>query len=390
MRVGASRSTAGSSVAPGGQNRVRSWEWGSPEPPATNSRLPKQKAWVRVKMGLSEGMASDTSRGKSPAESKTSLLSTLPTKDIPASFLKQITNDYSPERELGTGAFGTVYKGILGDGEVIAVKKLRENSPIAQDKTFKNEVGNLMAAQHENIVKLVGFCHETHKKVVEHSGKYIIVDVAEILLCYEYLPKGSLDKHIFTEPSRTDWDTRFKLIKGICNGLHFLHNEMDGPVVHMDLKPDNILLDDHMVPKIADFGLSRLFGQDQTRMNTLNIVGAFGYMAPEYLYRGEISTQADIYSLGLLIIQISTGENNIPNVKDKCGEKFIEKVQKIWTELHITSKYASFGPDPLKQIKACIEIGLQCVEHERKKRPSIVKIVEKLNENILFIAVTPF
>ncbi|XP_066339860.1 cysteine-rich receptor-like protein kinase 44 [Miscanthus floridulus] len=309
--------------------------------------------------------------------STSSLLSTLP-KDIPASFLKQITKDFSPELELGKGAFGTVYQGIAENGEMIAVKKLGENCPVA-DKTFSNEVCNLMAAQHENIVKLVGYCHESQKKVVQHNGRYIIVDIAEIFLCYEYLPKGSLDNYLFAESNRIDWDTRFRIVQGICNGLHFLHKEMDQPVVHMDLKPENILLGDNMVPKIADFGLSRLFGQEQTRMNTQNVVGSLGYMAPEYLYRGEISTQSDIYSLGLLIIQISTGEKNTPNAEDKCGRKFIEKVQKSWTDGHISSKYTSFDPDRLQQIKMCVEIGLQCVEHERKMRPSIADIVEKLN-----------
>ncbi|RCV05987.1 hypothetical protein SETIT_1G126900v2, partial [Setaria italica] len=306
------------------------------------------------------------------------LVSTLP-NNIPASFLKQITDDFSPERELGKGAFGIVYKGILENGELIAVKKLGENPPMALDKTFNNEVGNLMAVRHENIVKLVGFCHESQKKLVPHNGRYIIVDITEIFLCYEYLWKGSLDNYLFAESNRLDWDTRFKIVKGICRGLHFLHNEMDRPVVHMDLKPENILLDDNMVPKIADFGLSRLFGQEQTRMHTQNVVGSLGYMAPEYLYRGEISTQSDIYSLGLLIIQISTGEKNIPDAEDKCGKKFIEKVHENWADRHITSKYASFDANRLQQIEMCVEIGLQCVDHERKKRPSIVDILDKLD-----------
>ncbi|WVZ53160.1 hypothetical protein U9M48_004141 [Paspalum notatum var. saurae] len=173
----------------------------------------------------------------------------LPTKNIPASFLKQIANDFSPERELGKGVFGIVYKlelltqGILEDGEVIAVKKLVESSLVSLEKTFSNEVGNLMVVQHEDIVKLVGFCHETHKKVFYSAMN-------------EYLPKGSLDKYIFAQSNRIDCDIRFKVIRGICNGLYFLHNKIHGPVVHMDLKPENILLDDNMVPKIVDFGLS--------------------------------------------------------------------------------------------------------------------------------------
>ncbi|KAL6868111.1 hypothetical protein ACP4OV_014956 [Aristida adscensionis] len=308
--------------------------------------------------------------------SKPSLLSTLP-KQLPAEFLKDITNGFSPDRKLGQGAFGTVFKGFLQDGEPIAVKKLQENSPVAPEKQFKNEVGNLMAIQHGNIVKLVGFCHELQKKVIEHSGRYIIVDVVESLLCYEYASNGSLVNHIFE--NRLDWNTRFKIIKGICQGLHFLHKEMDRPIVHLDLQPANILLDDNMVPKIADFGLSRLFGEEQTRINTLNVVGAKGYMAPEYLYRGEISPRSDIYSLGLLIIEITTGEKNSSNDQDMSARQFVEKVRQTWTNERIASKYSSLNSDGLQQVKTCIETGLKCADLDPKKRPTIVEVLDKLN-----------
>ncbi|TVU02209.1 hypothetical protein EJB05_52305, partial [Eragrostis curvula] len=322
-------------------------------------------------------MDTDAGKGKGTSESKISLLSKL--QNIPASFLKEITDNLSSDREIGDkGAFGTVYKGILEDGDVIAVKKLGENCPVGQEKSFDNEVRNLMAVQHTNIVKLLGFCHETQKKVVEHNKKYIIVDVTETFLCYEYVPKGSLEKYLF-ESNKIDWDTRFKIIKGICQGLHFLHKEMDRPVVHMDIRPDNIMLDDKMIPKISDFGLSRLMGQEQTRMNTQTVVGALGYMAPEYLYRGEISTQSDIYSLGILIIQISTGEKIKPSVEDKCGTQFIDQVRKNWTDRQIASMHAKLDAHRLKEIKKCIEIGLQCVDVDRKKRPPIEDIIATLN-----------
>ncbi|TVU13888.1 hypothetical protein EJB05_37321, partial [Eragrostis curvula] len=321
-------------------------------------------------------MAGGASSRVSSGESNASLLRTL--QNIPASFLKEITDNFSPERKLGKGAFGTVYKGILRDESTIAVKKLEQNSQMPAERQFTNEVGNLMAIQHENIVKLVGYCHESHKEVVEHNGKYIIVDVTETFLCYEYLPRGSLDTYLF-ESHRIDWDTRFNIIKGICKGLHFLHTGMDTPVVHMDIKPDNILLDDNMAPKISDFGLSRLFGKEQTRINTQNVVGALGYLAPEYLYRGEISTQSDIYSLGILILQIGTGDKITPNNEDKCGTKFIEQVRQKWTLHQITSTFASFDARRLQEVKMCIQIGFECVEDDRKKRPSIVDIVDRLS-----------
>ncbi|CAO2148435.1 unnamed protein product [Urochloa humidicola] len=318
-------------------------------------------------------MASHDSRGNRP-----SLLSTLP-KQLPAEFLKEITNGFSDDRKLGHGAFGTVYKGFLQDGQAIAVKKLADNSPVAPEKQFKNEVGNLMAIQHQNIVRLVGYCHEAQKKVIEHNGRYILVDVVESLLCYEYAPNGNLDKLIFDVSSRPDWKTCFKIIKGICQGLHFLHKEMDRPIVHLDLQPANILLDENMVPKISDFGLSRLFGEEQTRINTINVVGKKGYMAPEYLYRGEISTRSDIYSLGIVIMEITTGERNSLNDKDMSARDFVDKVRDTWTDEHIASKNSFLDAGSLQEVKICIEIGLECVNIDQNKRPTIVEIVEKLN-----------
>jgi serine/threonine protein kinase len=297
-------------------------------------------------------------------------------QDLPLDFLRTITDQFSAERIIGTGGFGTVYKGIMPDEEPIAVKKLAENAPLARDKAFTNEVQNMMALRNENIVRLVGYCHEGQKKVVQNNGRYIVADVFESLLCYEYLPKGSLQKNLFDGRTNMEWCTRFKIIKGICNGLLFLHRI---PIIHMDLKPENILLDHNMTPKIADFGLSRLFGQEQTRANTQNVVGSYGYIAPEYLYRGEISTQSDIYSLGLLIIETTTGEKNQPKQNEPSARDFIEKVRQTWTYDYIASMFPKFNANDLQEVRVCIEIGLECVQIDRKKRPSVENIVERLN-----------
>ncbi|VAI54920.1 unnamed protein product [Triticum turgidum subsp. durum] len=318
-------------------------------------------------------MATDISTGKNE-ESKVTVLSTLP-KNLPLDFLKTITDQFSSARIVGTGAFGTTYTGIMPDGTVIAVKKLAENTPLSRDKAFSNEIQNIMALHHANIVQLVGYCHEGQKKVVVNNGRYIVADVVESLLCYEYLPRGSLDKYLFDESSiHIDWNTRFKIIKGVCDGLHFLHA---CNIIHMDLKPESVLLDVDMVAKISDFALSRLFGQEQTRMNTLNVVGSYGYMAPEYVYRGEISSETDIYSLGLIIAETVTRERN--DRTDVCARSFIQNVREKWTCDHIVSAYSSVDGSSLQQIKVCIEIGLECVEIDRKKRPSIDNIISRLD-----------
>ncbi|XP_047087187.1 cysteine-rich receptor-like protein kinase 10 isoform X1 [Lolium rigidum] len=325
-----------------------------------------------------------------PSGSKTQENNTSPElpEELPYDFLKQITNDFAEDRKISGSPFGTLYKGFVPDGDrVIAVRKLQENAPMPADKTFSKEVQNVMALKHENIVQLVAFCSETTKKLVQFDGKYIQADITESLLCYEYLPDGSLEEKLFeaeaaedvssAEPS-IDWGTRFKIIKGICKGLQYLH-KLDIPIIHMDLKPENILLDANMVPKIADFAFSRVFGQEQTRLCTQTVVGSYGYMAPEYLYKGEISAQSDIYSLGLMIIEITTREKNCPEKDQPSARKFIDKVCKEWTPEHIASKYALLDSEGHKQVKACIEIGLKCVEVDRKCRPPIDEIVDTLN-----------
>ncbi|KAM0930231.1 hypothetical protein ACQ4PT_000999 [Festuca glaucescens] len=325
-----------------------------------------------------------------PSGSKTQENNTSPElpEELPYDFLKKITNDFAEDRKISGSPFGTLYKGFVPDGDrVIAVRKLQENAPMPADKTFSKEVQNVMALKHENIVQLVAFCSETTKKLVQFDGRYIQADITESLLCYEYLPDGSLEEKLFganvaedvssAEPS-IDWGTRFKIIKGICKGLQYLH-KLDIPIIHMDLKPENILLDANMVPKIADFALSRVFGQEQTRLCTQTVVGSYGYMAPEYLYRGEISAQSDIYSLGLMIIEITTREKNYPEKDQPSARNFIDKVRKEWTPEHIALKYALLDSEGLKQVKACIEIGLKCVEVDRECRPPIDEIVDSLN-----------
>ncbi|PUZ44338.1 hypothetical protein GQ55_8G079100 [Panicum hallii var. hallii] len=322
-------------------------------------------------------MASDASRGESLERQQS--LPTLPSK-LTLDYLKKITNDFSPDRELGHSAFGTYYKGIRGNGDILAVKKLAENSPLPREKTFVNEVTNLMALQHENITELVSFCREAQIKLDQREGRYVAVHIDESLLCYKYLSKGSLDLHLFDEThNKIDWDKRFKIIKGICQGLRFLHKELDRPLVHMNLVPSSIWLDDNWVPKIADFGLSRLFGE-QTQVYTKNVVGQNGYMAPEYLFNGEITTGLDIYSLGMIILEIVTGERNGANREDRAATKFVDKVRQDWkTDDDITCKYPSLTDFGLEQVKACIVIALKCLEADQNKRPSIEDIIDKLN-----------
>ncbi|TVU26091.1 hypothetical protein EJB05_28620, partial [Eragrostis curvula] len=230
---------------------------------------------------------------------------------LPYWFLKDITGNFSTEQELGRGGFGVVYKGVLRSSQIIAVKQLLDSN-LVNDDVFQKEVTNVMGIKHKNIVQLVGYCSETRCEAIKlPNGINVMAEKRKRLLCFEYLPNKSLDKYIYDESAGLDWNQRYEIIKGICSGLHFLHQECH--IVHLDLKPENILMDDTMRPKIADFGLSKLLGaqKSQTIING-DIAGSRGYMAPEYMLQGVVSPMADMFSLGVIIIEIITGRKNYP------------------------------------------------------------------------------
>ncbi|KAG0514816.1 hypothetical protein BDA96_10G225900 [Sorghum bicolor] len=304
-------------------------------------------------------------------------------RNLSLEYLRNITNNFSDERLLGEGGFGTVYKGVLPNGESMAVKKLNSSMPGVKDKQFENEAYHLMRLKHPNIVLLVGWCSETEDIYVEYNGKYICAEKSERLLCLEYMPKGNLRGYLSDESSGLTWETRYKIIEGICYGLHYLHEErqLNAPIIHMDLKPANILLDNNMVPKIADFGMSRLFSEEKTWTCTISRDGTLGYMAPEYINRGLISTKSDIFSLGVIIIEIVTGQRDYPDESETgiSSQEFTELVLKNWRDrLQKSLRYTSLEID-YQQIKRCIEIGLDCLKLDRWRRPTISQVIKMLH-----------
>ncbi|TVU45851.1 hypothetical protein EJB05_05355, partial [Eragrostis curvula] len=233
-----------------------------------------------------EGMLRDESKGLRP---------------LPLSLLQTITNNFSEEMKLGRGGFAQVYKvrktvtqasecglnhrysghpfscsqakpqlqGILGS-KMIAVKKLYGEMDINETQ-FVKEIECLMKARHKNIVRFLGYCADTQGLVHDIGGKSVLADVRSRALCFEYVVNGSLDKHITDASRGLEWRVRYKIIKGICEGLHYLHTNH---ILHLDLKPANILVDDNMVPKIADFGLSRRLDQNQSTVIGITPMGS--------------------------------------------------------------------------------------------------------------------
>ncbi|KAJ6829507.1 putative receptor-like protein kinase [Iris pallida] len=213
------------------------------------------------------------------------------------SVLRTATDDFSDSNKLGQGGFGAVYKGTMPDGQEIAVKRLSASSNQGIGE-LKNELLLVAKLQHKNLVRLRGVCLEQEEK----------------LLVYEYVPNRSLDTFLFdpVKSVQLDWERRFNIIGGIARGLRYLHEESHLKVIHRDLKASNVLLDSDMNPKIADFGLARLFAVDETQC-TGRVVGTFGYMAPEYAMHGLLSVKLDVFSFGVLLLEIVIGRKNNPN-----------------------------------------------------------------------------
>uniref|UniRef100_A0A0E0DD19 Protein kinase domain-containing protein n=1 Tax=Oryza meridionalis TaxID=40149 RepID=A0A0E0DD19_9ORYZ len=293
--------------------------------------------------------------------------------------LEEVTNGFSEEHKVGSGGYGVVYKGVLDNNTEIAIKKLHQMVGL-DEKLFTKEFNNLMRVQHKNIIRLVGYCYDIQHKHIKVDGNYIFSRIEERALCFEYLQHGSLDKFLSDKSCEHDWHTRYKIIMGICEGLDYLHNgRPEYQIVHLDLKPANILLDENKMPKIADFGLSRLFSSTQT-FTTRTFIGTVGYMPPEYIERRHISMKFDVFSLGVIIIEIMAGPSGRSTSAEMSPQQFIDIVQEKWKKrTQEISSHTSHEADSL-EVKTCIEIAVRCVEADRKKRPTVREIIDKLNE----------
>ncbi|XP_047974248.1 cysteine-rich receptor-like protein kinase 44 [Salvia hispanica] len=279
------------------------------------------------------------------------------------------TNNFSDTHKIGQGGFGAVYKGTLRKGQQIAVKRLSRNSEQGELE-FKNEVVLMAKLQHRNLVRLLGFS----------------LRGAERLLVYEFVQNGSLDCSVFDPMKRLaiNWDNRFKIIKGIAKGLVYLHEDSRLRVIHRDLKASNVLLDEDNNPKISDFGMARLFTQDETRANTRRIVGTYGYMAPEYARNGHFSMKSDVFSFGVLVLEIISGQSNNSFKDVENGENVEYMLSFAWRNWRAGTANKMIDPTLMSasasrnDMLRCIHIGLLCVQENASDRPTMASVVVML------------
>ncbi|KAL6207026.1 hypothetical protein ACLB2K_024271 [Fragaria x ananassa] len=289
-------------------------------------------------------------------------------KDLEYFDLKSIlvaTDNFSTANKLGEGGFGPVYKGLLANGEEIAVKRLSKNSGQGLEQ-FKTELKLIAKLQHRNLVRLLGCCINTEEK----------------MLIYEYLPNKSLDFFIF-DRSRSlsiDWKDRFEIINGIARGVLYLHQDSRLKIVHRDIKASNVLLDSTMNPKISDFGLAKMLGEDQLQANTNRVIGT-GYMSPEYAMEGRYSTKSDVFSFGVLLLEIISGKRNTDHNLDSPSRNLIGKIWDMWREgqaLGIVDPSLSLYP--AHEVSRCIHIGLLCMQESTTDRPTMSEVVYMLGK----------
>ncbi|KAG6703114.1 hypothetical protein I3842_07G067600 [Carya illinoinensis] len=280
--------------------------------------------------------------------------------------IRVATENFSEVNKLGEGGFGAVYKGKLQNGLEIAVKRLSMGSRQGNIE-FENEVLLLARLQHRNLVRIKGFCLEGNER----------------LLIYEFVPNASLDHFLF-DPIRQvqlNWEKRHQVIEGIARGLLYLHEDSRLRIIHRDLKASNILLDAYMNPKISDFGTARLL--DRTEGNTVRIIGTYGYMPPEYAQCGAFSMKSDVFSFGVLILEMASGRKN-----NSFSEGLLSYAWENWrqgTPLNIVDP--TLMVNSTIQILRCIHIGLLCVQENINDRPTTASVVLMLGSESTTLAV---
>ncbi|KAK9107006.1 hypothetical protein Syun_023017 [Stephania yunnanensis] len=294
--------------------------------------------------------------------------------DLPLFSLASVssaTNNFSEANKLGQGGFGPVYKGTLLNGQEVAIKRLSRGSGQGLEE-LKNETTLIAKLQHRNLVRLLGCCIEGDEKI----------------LIYEYMANKSLDLILF-DPNNVinlSWEKRIDIIEGIAQGLLYLHQYSRLRIIHRDLKASNILLDSEMNPKISDFGMARIFGSNVVQANTNRIVGTYGYMSPEYAMEGLFSIKSDVFSFGVLLLEILSGRKNSSfHTVDNSSVNLVGHAWNLWTsERGLDFLDPSLGDSsclttPLRYI----HVALLCVQEKANDRPTMSEVIAMIGNDLI-------
>lgn len=280
------------------------------------------------------------------------------------------TNGFSPQNVLGEGGFGCVYKGYLPDGKVVAVKQLKVGSGQGE-REFRAEVEIISRVHHRHLVSLVGYC---------------IAD-SQRLLVYDYVPNGTLEYHLHGgQRPVMDWATRMRIAVGAARGIAYLHEDCHPRIIHRDIKGSNILLDDRFEAQVSDFGLAKLASDTNTHVTT-RVMGTFGYMAPEYASSGKLTIRSDVFSFGVVLLELVTGRKPVDVSQPLGDESLVEWARPLLNRALEEGNFEELADPRLAknfdegEMFRMVEAAAACVRHSARRRPGMGQVVRALESN---------
>ncbi|CAM0952750.1 unnamed protein product [Alopecurus aequalis] len=278
--------------------------------------------------------------------------------------LRKMTNNFSEANNMGNGGFGKVYRGTLPTGQLVAVKRSQEGSQQG-NLEFRTEIELLSRVHHKNVVSLVGYC----------------LDQGEQMLVYEYIPNGTLKESLTGKSGvRLDWTRRLRVILGVAKGIAYLHELADPPIVHRDIKSSNVLLDERLNAKVADFGLSKLLGEDGRGQVTTQVKGTMGYLDPEYYMTQQLTEKSDVYSFGVLLLEMITAKKPLETGRYIVREVHaaMDRSKDLYGLHELLDPMLGASPSSLGGLEQYVDLALRCVEEAGADRPSMGEAVSEI------------